>query len=43
MVLTVEYAPGVSEPVHRHNAQAFVFVLVYLSNVAKVAFYLSCD
>lgn len=27
VVLTVEYAPGVSEPVHRHNAQAFVFVL----------------
>jgi quercetin dioxygenase-like cupin family protein len=27
LVLTVEYAPGVSEPVHRHNAQAFVYVL----------------
>jgi len=27
IMLTVEYAPGVSEPVHRHNAQAFVFVL----------------
>ena len=27
VVLTVEYAPGVSEPVHRHNAQAFVVVL----------------
>src|SRR5262245_19377806 len=27
LVLTVEYPPGVSEPVHRHNAQAFVYVL----------------
>jgi len=27
LLLTVEYAPGVSEPVHRHNAQAFVYVL----------------
>lgn len=27
LMLTVEYAPGVSETVHRHNAQAFVLVL----------------
>lgn len=27
IMLTVEYGPGVSEPVHRHNAQAFVYVL----------------
>ena len=27
VLLTVEYPPGVSEPVHRHNAQALVFVL----------------
>jgi quercetin dioxygenase-like cupin family protein len=27
LVLMVEYAPGESEPVHRHNAQAFVYVL----------------
>ena len=27
LVLTVEYGPGESEPVHRHNAQAFVYVL----------------
>ncbi len=27
VMLTVEYAPGVSEPAHRHNAQAFVYVL----------------
>jgi quercetin dioxygenase-like cupin family protein len=26
-LLTVEYAPGVSEPVHRHDADAFVYVL----------------
>ena len=27
LMLTVEYAPGVSEAAHRHNAQAFVYVL----------------
>jgi quercetin dioxygenase-like cupin family protein len=27
LVLTVEHAPGGSSPVHRHNAQAFVYVL----------------
>ena len=27
MVITVEYAPGGVDPVHRHNAQAFVYVL----------------
>jgi quercetin dioxygenase-like cupin family protein len=27
LMLMVEYGPGVSEPVHRHNAQAFVYVL----------------
>ena len=26
-MFTVEYAPGWSDPVHRHNAQAFVYVL----------------
>jgi len=26
-VLTVEYAPGGADPVHRHNADAFVYVL----------------
>ncbi len=27
LMLTVEYPPGADEPVHRHNAQAFVYVL----------------
>lgn len=27
VMLTVEYGPGVSEPVHRHDAQAFVYVV----------------
>jgi quercetin dioxygenase-like cupin family protein len=27
VMLTVEYAPGGSDPIHRHNAQAFVYVL----------------
>ena len=27
LMLMVEYAPGESEPVHRHDAQAFVYVL----------------
>lgn len=27
MMLTVEYAPGASSPVHRHNASVFVYVL----------------
>jgi quercetin dioxygenase-like cupin family protein len=26
-MITVEYPPGLSDPVHRHNAQAFVYVL----------------
>jgi quercetin dioxygenase-like cupin family protein len=26
-MITVEYAPGGSDPVHTHNAQAFVYVL----------------
>jgi quercetin dioxygenase-like cupin family protein len=26
-MITVEYAPGGSDPIHRHNAQAFVYVL----------------
>ncbi|MDB6079779.1 MAG: h16, partial [Akkermansiaceae bacterium] len=26
-VITVDYAPGASDPVHRHNAHAFVYVL----------------
>ena len=27
LVLTVEYAPGGSDPIHRHNADVFVYVL----------------
>jgi len=27
MMITVEYAPGGTDPIHRHNAQAFVYVL----------------
>jgi quercetin dioxygenase-like cupin family protein len=27
LMLTVEYPPGSSDPVHRHNAHAFVYVL----------------
>jgi quercetin dioxygenase-like cupin family protein len=27
LMLTVEYPPGSSDPVHRHNADAFVYVL----------------
>jgi len=27
LMLTVEYPPGGSDPVHRHNADAFVYVL----------------
>jgi quercetin dioxygenase-like cupin family protein len=27
LMVAVEYGPGVSEAVHRHNAQAFVYVL----------------
>jgi quercetin dioxygenase-like cupin family protein len=27
LVITVEYAPGGSDPIHRHNAHAFVYVL----------------
>jgi quercetin dioxygenase-like cupin family protein len=27
LMITVEHAPGGSSPVHRHNAQAFVYVL----------------
>jgi quercetin dioxygenase-like cupin family protein len=26
-VITVEYAPGGGDPIHRHHAQAFVYVL----------------
>jgi quercetin dioxygenase-like cupin family protein len=26
-VIAVEYPPGVRDPIHRHNAQAFVYVL----------------
>jgi len=26
-MITVEYAPGGSDPIHRHNASAFVYVL----------------
>jgi len=27
VMITVEYAPGGSDPIHRHNASAFVYVL----------------
>lgn len=27
VILTVEYPPGSSDPIHRHNAYAFVYVL----------------
>jgi quercetin dioxygenase-like cupin family protein len=27
LMITVEYAPGGSDPIHRHNAQAFLYVL----------------
>ena len=27
LMITVEHAPGRSSPIHRHNAQAFVYVL----------------
>jgi quercetin dioxygenase-like cupin family protein len=27
LVITVEYAPGGSDPIHRHNAHAFLYVL----------------
>ena len=27
MMITVEYAPGGKDPIHRHNAHAFVYVL----------------
>ena len=27
LMITVEYPPGSSDPIHRHNAHAFVFVL----------------
>ena len=27
LMITVEYPPGASDPVHRHNADAFVYVL----------------
>ena len=27
MMITVEYAPGGTDPIHRHNAAAFVYVL----------------
>jgi quercetin dioxygenase-like cupin family protein len=27
LLITVEHAPGGSNPIHRHNAQAFVYVL----------------
>lgn len=27
MMITVEYPPGASDPIHRHNAHAFIYVL----------------
>ena len=35
LMLTVEYPPGGSDPIHRHNANAFVYVL-YGSIVMQV-------
>jgi len=29
LMITVEYPPGGADPVHRHNAQAFVYVLAF--------------
>ena len=26
-MITVDYAPGASDPIHRHNAHAFIYVL----------------
>jgi quercetin dioxygenase-like cupin family protein len=27
LMITLKYAPGASDPIHRHNADAFVYVL----------------
>lgn len=27
LMITVEYAPGGTDPIHRHNARAFIYVL----------------
>ena len=27
LMITVEYPPGASDPIHRHNAHAFLYVL----------------
>jgi quercetin dioxygenase-like cupin family protein len=27
LMITVEYPPGGSDPIHRHNAQGFIYVL----------------
>ena len=27
LMINVEYAPGGSDPIHRHNAPAFIYVL----------------
>jgi len=27
LMITMEYAPGGTDPIHRHNAHAFVYVL----------------
>jgi quercetin dioxygenase-like cupin family protein len=27
LLITVEYPPGATDPIHRHNAHAFVYVL----------------
>ena len=34
LMITVEYPPGSSDPIHRHNAHAFVYVLEGLDNHA---------
>ena len=28
LMITVEYPPGASDPIHRHNADAFVYVVI---------------
>jgi len=34
-MITVEYAPGGSDVIHRHNAHAFVYVLVDSVNASR--------
>ena len=39
-MITVDYAPGEADPVHRHNAYAFVYVLEGTKRVIEAAFFL---